>query len=341
MKRRALLALPLLGGCAEWRYRANALGSHLDLLKQARPIDDWLADTSTPAALRERLAQAQRLRAFASQALALPDNASYRRYVELPQPAVVWNVVAAPVFAIELKRWCFPVMGCVGYRGYPSKAEAEALAAQLQAEGWDVYSYGVPAYSTLGYSNWLGGDPLLSTFLRGGLPETARLIFHELAHQAAYSPDDSGFNEAYATAVERLGLQAWWAAHPDAQLQALDEAREQRRARWQALAVQARDELRAIYADDTRDRARAKAERFTQLREQIDALAVQDPGYSGYRAWAQAANNAHLALLATYHQRVPAFEALFERLGRHWPDFHAEVARLARLPRAERDALLT
>ena len=341
MKRRALLALPLLGGCAEWRYRASALGSHLDLLKQARPIDDWLADTSTPAALRERLAQAQRLRAFASQALALPDNASYRRYVELPQPAVVWNVVAAPVFAIELKRWCFPVMGCVGYRGYPSKTEAEAMAAQLQAEGWDVYSYGVPAYSTLGYSNWLGGDPLLSTFLRGGQAETARLIFHELAHQAAYAADDSGFNEAYATAVERLGLQAWWAAHPDAQLQAQDEAREQRRARWQALAVQARDELRAIYANENLDRAAAKTARFTQLREQIDALAAQDPGYSGYRAWAQAANNAHLALLATYHQRVPAFEALFERLGRRWPDFHAEVARLARLPRAERDAALS
>jgi len=341
LKRRALLALPLLAGCAEWRYRANALGSHLDLLKQARPIDDWLADAEAPEALKARLRQAQHLRAFASSALALPDNASYRRYVELPQPAVVWNVVAAPVFAIELKRWCFPVMGCVGYRGYPNKAEAEALAAQLKSEGWDVYSYGVPAYSTLGYSNWLGGDPLLSTFLRGGLPETARLIFHELAHQAAYSADDSGFNEAYATAVERLGLQAWWAAHPDPALQAQDEAREQRRARWQALAVQARDELRAIYAGDSRDRGQAKAQRFTQLREQIEALAAQDPGYSGYRAWAQAANNAHLALLATYHQRVPAFEALFERLGRRWPDFHAEVARLARLSRAERDAALS
>jgi predicted aminopeptidase len=344
VRRRALALLPLLGGCSlmgEWGYRARALGSHVELLNQARPIERWLTDPDTEPALRERLRQAQAVREFASQALALPDNASYRRYAHGPETAVVWNVVAAPTLALTLRTWCFPVLGCVGYRGYPKRAEAEALAAQLRAEGWDVYVYGVPAYSTLGYSNWVGGDPLLSTFLRGGVADTARLVFHELAHQRAYAPDDSGFNEAYATAVERLGLQAWWAAHPDPAAQAEDLAREQRRERWRQLAAQARADLQTIYADESGDRLARKQQRLAQLRAAFEALAAQDPGFSGYLPWARGANNAHLAILSTYHQRVPAFEALFDRCGRDWPRFHAEAERLAGLPRAERDALLT
>lgn len=343
MRRRALVLLPPLGGCSvlgEWGYRARAFGSHVELLNLARPIERWLADPDTEPALRERLRQAQAVRNFASQALALPDNASYRRYAHWPEPAVVWNVVAAPALALTLRTWCFPVLGCVGYRGYPKRAEAQALAAQLLREGWDVHLYGVPAYSTLGYSNGFGGDPLLSTFLRGGLADTARLVFHELAHQRAYASDDSGFNEAYATAVERLGLQAWWAAHPDPAAQAEDLAREQRRERWRQLAAQARADLQAIYADEWSDRLARKRARLVQLRAEFEALATQDPGFSGYLPWARGANNAHLALLSTYHQRVPAFEALFERSGRDWPRFHAEAQRLARLPRAERDALL-
>lgn len=344
MRRRLLLALlPMLGACSslgEWGYRSRAVGAHLDLLKQARPIQEWLDDAATSDELRARLIQARALREFASQALALPDNASYKRYVQLPTPAVVWNVVAAPVFALTLRRWCFPVMGCVSYRGYPDKAEAEAFAQQLRDEGWEVHSYGVPAYSTLGYSNWLGGDPLLSTFLSGGTADSARLIFHELAHQRAYAADDSGFNEAYATAVERLGLQAWWRAHPDPAQQAADAAREVRRATWRTLTEAARKDLLALYAGAAPDKAERKAARFAQLRADVERLAAGDGAYSGYLPWARQANNAHLALLSTYRLAVPAFEALFTRLGGDWPRFHAEVERLAKLPRAEREAQL-
>lgn len=340
MRRRALLAAPaLLAGCGS--YELRALGGHLALLNQARPLDDWLADPATPEATRAQLRLAQQLRRFAVSALALPDNASYQRYAELPRAAVVWNVVAAPPLALALKRWCFPLMGCVSYRGHWDEDEARRLAETLQAEGWDVYRYGVPAYSTLGYSNWLGGDPLLSTFLAGGTAELARLLFHELAHQQVYARDDSAFNENYATAVERLGLRAWWAAHPAPALQQLDAEREGRRAQWRERALRLRDDLQRLYAGSSADKPAAKAARLRDFVAEMAGLAAQDAGYSGYLPWARGANNASLALLSTYRSQVPAFEALFERLGGDWPHFHREVARLAALPRDQRNRELS
>ena len=213
------LALGLVagfGGCASTggapgsmgplAYYSQSIGGHLDLVQRARPVDEWLADPATPPALRERLQLAQRLRSFAVSALGLPDNASYRRYADLQRTAVVWNVVAAPELSLKLKTWCYPLMGCVGYRGFFKREDAEAEAAAQRAGGLDATVYGVPAYSTLGWTNWLGGDPLLNTFVAGSEAGLARLVFHELAHQVVYVPGDTMFNESYATAVERLGL---------------------------------------------------------------------------------------------------------------------------------------
>ena len=193
----ALLAaawLPGLSGCASLGYYWQSVSGHLQLMNAARPVQDWLGETGTPEKLKARLELAQRIRSFAVSELRLPENAGYRRYADLRRSAAVWNVVAAPALSLTLKTWCFPVAGCVGYRGYFDEQQARAEAARLQAQGLDVHVHGVPAYSTLGWMNWAGGDPLLSTFV--GYPEgaLASVIFHELAHQVVYAKDDTVFN---------------------------------------------------------------------------------------------------------------------------------------------------
>ena len=330
-----------LSGCG-LSYYTQAVGGHLDLLQRARPVEQWVADPDTPAALRERLRLAQRLRAFAVDELKLPDNASYRRFAELDRSAVVWNVVATPELSLTLKTWCFPVMGCVGYRGYFQRAPADALAAELRSQGLDVSVYGVPAYSTLGWTNWLGGDPLLSTFIRWPESELARLLFHELAHQVVYVADDTAFNESYATAVERLGLRRWLSEAGAAAQQ--EAARlEARRQDFRRITVQARRDLEALYRsrlapDALRER---KAERLQQLREDHARLKAGPwQGFTGYDAWFAQVNNAALAVQGAYEDQVPAFERLFEREGRDFARFHAEVARLATLPAPQRRAAL-
>lgn len=339
----AAFGLALLSGCAQLGYLGQAVGGHLQLLSAARPVDDWLAEPGLDDKLRQRLQLAREMRAFASRELALPDNASYRRYAELKRGAVVWNVVAAPELSLTLKTWCYPVMGCAGYRGFFAREAAEGFAAALRREepGLDVYVYGVPAYSTLGWSNWLGGDPLLDTFIRYPEPELAGLIFHELAHQQLYVADDTAFNESYASAVEQLGLRAWLGQRGDAviALSAGHAERQQRREEFRALVAAYRQQLAALYASalSADDKRAGKARLMAALRADHQRLKAQRwAGDTSYDAWFAGVNNASLAIQAAYSDLTPAFAALFERAGRDWPTFHERVRQLSVLPRDER-----
>ncbi len=341
----ALLAVGVsgCGSVSDYAYYAQVVGGHLDIVQRSRPVAAWLADPATPPALRERLALSQRMRDFATRELKLPDNRSYRSFADLHRAAAVWNVVAAPELSLTLKTWCFPVMGCVGYRGYFSRAPADALAAALRADGWETYEYGVPAYSTLGFGNWLGGDPLLNTFIDWSEAELARLIFHELAHQVAYASDDTTFNESFATAVERIGGWRWLAASASpgaaAEAAALDAKRED----FRALTARCRERLQSLYdspASDA-DKRVQKAALMAALRADYDTIkATRWNGFAGYDAWMAGANNASLGVQAAYNELVPDFERLFRRLDGDFDRFYAEVRRLAALPRAERRATL-
>jgi predicted aminopeptidase len=345
----------VLAGCATtaaddvdsaWRpgYFWQSVRGHLGMLAAARPVDAVMADPATAPALRARLALSREMRDYAVRALALPDNASYRRYADLGRTAAVWNVVAAPELSLALKTWCFPVLGCVGYRGYFDRTQAEQLAGALRERGWEVNVYGVPAYSTLGKlpGAWFA-DPLLNTFVPQGEVDLARLIFHELAHQVAYAADDTTFNESYATAVERLGSRQWLRDQGRTDLIEASARQDRRRAEFRAMTMAARERLDALYrstaSDD--DKRRQKAELIAALRAEYARW--RDDQWAGdraYDAWFDGVNNARLGVLAAYNQQVPAFEALFEREGRDWPRFHAAVQALTARPKAERDAAL-
>jgi predicted aminopeptidase len=316
-------------------------------MQASRPIEDWLTDASTPAELRERLRLAQDLRAFASRELALPDNASYRRYADLGRSAVVWNVVAAPVLSLELKTWCFPVTGCVGYRGHFEEARAQNEARQLREQGWEVHVYGVPAYSTLGWTNWMGGDPVLNTFARGSPIELARLMFHELAHQVVYVSGDMAFSEGYATAVEQLGLAHWERQAASSSVSPTAWTAWQRRQAQRQdlmLLIQAhKAELAALYRSRMADGARLERKRDLQARLEQRYVQLRDGAWQGDRAfdpWVKSLNNASLALQGSYQDLVPAFTALFEREGRDFARWHAAVKVLAARPAEERRAAL-
>ncbi len=339
----AAAALCLGSGCTSLGYYAQAAGGHIDIMQRARPVAAVLADPATPEALRQRLQASQRMRDFAISELKLPDNKSYREFADLQREAVVWNVVAAPALSLQLKTWCFPVMGCVGYRGYFQREAADTLAAQLRAEGWETSVYGVPAYSTLGWSDWLGGDPLLNTFITWPEAALARMIFHELAHQVVYVADDTTFNESFATAVERLGGQLWLEKHGTPAQRDEVARTEQRRQQFRALTLRYRGELDQVYRGpgDAAAKTAAKAELMVALRAEYLALKRGVwGGFAGYDSWFEQANNASFGVLAAYYELVPAFERLFEREGRDYTRFYAAVRELAAMPKEPRRAQL-
>ena len=342
----ALALAALLGaGCASNTtgvgYYWQSVTGHLQLMQAARPVDAWLADNTAPITLKQRLENARRIRSFAVSELALPDNASYHRYADLKRRAAVYNVVAAPALSLTLQTWCFPVAGCVGYRGYFSEADARAFADSLD-KALEVAVYPVQAYSTLGWMNWAGGDPLLNTFITYPEGELARIVFHELSHQVVYVQNDTTFNESFATAVERLGGARWLARSSD-QARADYATFDNRRREFRALTRATRERLKTIFEDaDLPDgtKLQHKAVVMNDFRQQYAELKAGWNGYAGYDPFVARANNASFAAQAAYDEWVPAFEALFEREGRDFARFYDAVRALAKRPKEARQAAL-
>jgi predicted aminopeptidase len=333
----ALVAL-LLGGCSGAEYYWQGISGQLDLLHRAQPITEVLATTQDPT-VKRKLERVLAIRAYASRELSLPDNASYRSYSDLGRRFVLWNVFATPALSLTPRQWCFPIAGCVNYRGYFAEAGARAEAAKLVAEGDDVYIGGVPAYSTLGYF----ADPMPSTFLRYPDPEIARLIFHELAHQVLYAKDDTVFNESFAVTVEEEGVRRWLVAQRDPELDRQFATTERYRRDFQALVARTREKLLLVYGSDTDPAGKlaAKAAVFDAMRMQYAALKKSWGGSTAYDYWfAQGPNNASLAAVGLYTQKVPQFEALLAAEGGNLGQFYARVKALAALPKSERDTAL-
>ena len=324
----ALAAAVLLSGCETLAYYAQAVGGQVSLMSRTQPVERLLADPATPQPLRARLALAREIRDYAVKELKLPDNASYRGYADIGRPYAVWNVVAAPEFSLEALQSCFPVAGCVTYRGFFALDDAESHAAQLKSQGDDVYVRGVPAYSTLGRLD----DPLLSTFIRYPDADLARLIFHELAHQVAYVKDDSAFNEGFATVVEREGLRRWLAATGRLEAQKEFLATQERNKELAGEIEQVRAKLRVLY----RQRIAPEAMR-ERKRAELDSLKPKLARFSRYRQLEP--NNAFLAAYATYTELTPTFEHLLREEGGDLERFYARVKKYAASPPGERGLL--
>ncbi|HUH93978.1 MAG TPA: aminopeptidase [Casimicrobiaceae bacterium] len=328
----------LLAGCSTAEFYFQGITGEVDLLSRARPIAAVLANARDPV-VRAKLERVVAIRDFASRELGLPENLSYRRYTEIERRFVTWNVFAAPQLSLSPLQWCFPIAGCVNYRGYFNEADARSEAARLAADGDDVYIGGVPAFSTLGYF----ADPMLSTFIRYPDVEIARLIFHELAHQVLYAKDDTVFNESYAVTVEEEGLRRWLAAQHDPELDRQYALSERYRTTFRALIERARERLAKLYTSDASIEAKrvGKAEAFAAMREAYEATKRAWGGFSVYDYWfQQGPNNASLAAVALYTQKVPEFQALLAAEGGDLPSFYARVKQLAALPKGQRETAL-
>lgn len=334
-----IVLLPLLVGCSNLSYYSQSITGHLDLMNRVEPIETVLARESTEQNLRLRLQRALEIRAFASEALSLPDNDSYKSYADLQRPYVVWTVVVAPRLSVKAQQSCFLIVGCLNYRGYFSEADARAYAEKEKARGMDVYVAGTRAYSTLGWFD----DPLLNTILSQAEARMAEVLIHELAHQQLYIDDDSAFNEAFATAVAQEGVRRWFTQSRQAGLLTHYENHLRRRGDFNRLLLSTREQLERLYASDISEDKKLKQKKilFMKMKAEYQQIKTGWGGYRGYDQWmGQPLNNAHLALVATYHQLVPAFRTFLQSHNGNLAVFYEKVAGIAELPKQERQLAL-
>jgi predicted aminopeptidase len=336
---RAALAVVLIAASSGGCYVLQSAQGQLALMSKREPIVRVIDKRSTPPGLRAQLQAVAAIRDFASRELKLPDNGSYRSYADVGRRYVVWNVVAAPEFSVDAKQWCYPIVGCVAYRGYFVERKARRFAERLRAQGFDVALGGVSAYSTLGHFN----DPVLNTMMEWNDVELAAIIFHELTHQLLYVPNDSSFNEALATTVEEEGVRRWLRAQGREADLATHLVQQEHYAKVVELLTATRDELRAVYASGLAPQSKREKKHaaLASMRSSFALLKAGWGGHAPFETWfAEDPNNAHLASVATYFACVPGFQRELEAVGGNLTAFYARVRRLAKLHQEKRDALV-
>ena len=322
----------LVSACA-LPYYMQAIGGQVGLLRQRVPIEEVIADPAYDAATREQLEVVIGLREFAVGELGLPDNGSYTTFVDLGRDFVVWNVIAAPEFSVDPETWCFPVAGCVSYRGYFDRSRAESFASRLAARGLDTFTGGSRAYSTLGHFS----DPVLNTMLSRGHVDVAATLFHELAHQRLYVKDDTELSESFATAVEQYAVEQWLAQQDLPEV--LDQYRDRlaRQRDFADLVARQRERLVLVFdsGEDDASLRLAKAESFELMRSEYELVKAAWGGSADYDGWfASDLNNASLVAVTSYQRWVPGLRSRLEALG---PEaFYVELEALVELEPPER-----
>ena len=166
-------AVVVLVACETIGYYGQAAQGQMSLLFNRESIQELINEDSVSPEVRNKLTAVLEIRKFADDVLFLPVGDAYLSYVDLDREHVVWNVFAAPEFSIDPLNWCYPIAGCVSYRGYFSEDRATKFATKLEDEGYDVYTGGVDAYSTLGWFE----DPLLSTVINRSEHQLAGLTY--------------------------------------------------------------------------------------------------------------------------------------------------------------------
>jgi predicted aminopeptidase len=331
-----MVLLAAASACAGPGYYAQAISGHWRLMRAREQVADILADPATDPELARRLRSARDLLSYAERDLDLPADDSYSSYVETGRSAVVWNVVTTPEFSLEARKWCFPVAGCVPYRGYFNRAGAERFASHLRDRGLDVSVRPATAYSTLGWFS----DPLLDTMLSDDELQLAATLFHELAHRRLYLKGDTAFNEAFATFVGREGVRAWLSSQDDRTRLGEWQRRLDASDAFTRLQARTRRQLSALYARSlpATQARQAKQAVFDHMSRQYRELVISElGGHDAFGAWfALQPNNADLALFHDYHAGVCAFAALFEEAGEDFHQFHRLAQVRAGWPTARR-----
>jgi predicted aminopeptidase len=304
----SLVALGIFGASCQVTYVVEQAAGQFSILSRRVSLDDPGLSESLEPAEAAKLAWAPRILEFCRTELGLDPGSSYTAFVDTGDDPVTTVVLASHPTAFVPHRWCFPIAGCVPYKGFFDRRDAWAEMSRLRERGLDVAVLDVEAYSTLGWFD----DPIVSGMLERSLPEFANTLIHEVVHATLYYPDATTINESLATWIARDGVERFLAQHPEA-------ANAAEIAKYRALVVatdadavlleRTRRDLEVLYrlAQPVGEKLRRKAEVLRSAGRARSLLFGP--------AFTLPASNAFLLAAADYQSLVPTFAALQARVG--------------------------
>src|SRR5262250_187352 len=176
-----MVMLAVLGsvieGCSPF-YVIRAAYEEGKILWRREPIPEYLEKPDLTAETQDKLKLVLDVREYARDVLKLNVGGSYSSYSYVDRPDLTYILTAAPRTELRPYTWWFLIVGRVPYKGFFERADADAEARRLEAEGYDTTIRPSAAFSTLGWFD----DPLLSHLLRYDKVVLSEIIFHELFH---------------------------------------------------------------------------------------------------------------------------------------------------------------
>ncbi|MFK7849525.1 MAG: aminopeptidase [Akkermansiaceae bacterium] len=321
-----LLYLLLLTNCQKLSFYTQGTRGQLEILRKSTSNKTLITSPDTSDFLKQRLLLAEELCSFATEELDLPGESAYHKYADLGRDHVVFVIYAAPEFSLEPKKWFYPIVGEMVYRGYFNKDDAEAYARSLREQGFEVHLGGTDAYSTLGFFH----DPILNTFVDYPEIDFAETIFHELTHRRIFVKGDTTFNESLANAVAEEGIRRWLISKGrTGELDDYEERLIRRRDFYQQIEI-TKTQLEQLYASKLpeEDMRKRKQDILKELKKRADELQRRWGGKQ-LEEWLKIElTNAHLLSLATYNEQIPRFRKLLSDCGGDFRAFFEKVEKV-------------
>jgi predicted aminopeptidase len=285
-------------------------------------VERTLQHAEIPPPVREKILLLQQAKSFGETTLGLTPSKSYTYFYEVKNPPLGYNLTASPELELEPYRWCFPIAGCVPYKGFFKKNRAERERDKMAEEGYDIYFRPLVAYSTLG---WFP-DPIFSTWLRADRAFLVEMLLHEMVHGTIYIKNQSAFNESVATFIGERGTVVFFQGmgnEPDDFFRRLHEKWVNQASFRKEMNLLA-ERLRALYGSEWEAslKLREKDRLYREAKQAFrDRLSPEQERWFA-RVLRTDWNNAFLVTHLTYHQDLALWE---EVLGRFDGDLQAMV----------------
>lgn len=286
----------------------------LGIVRNARPVEEFIKDPLFPDSLKEKLYLIDEIRKFAIDSLGLKDTENYKTMFDQKGEEIMWVVTACDPFHFKPKTWDFPVVGTVPYKGYFNKEKALAEANRLKDEGWDVAVRNPGGWSTLGWFT----DPILSGMLNRGDGDLASLIIHEMVHSTLWVPDSVTFNENLASFIADTAsydfLEYKYGKASPQYEKYLYEDQDYRK--FSAFLLRAATHLDSVYesmneSDPVEERKKRKEEEIRKIISNMDTLGLRLNPTPSKRYENRLPNNTYFMLYRQYQVLQPRFKDEF------------------------------